>query len=148
MQARQRMVPKETTPRDRFRRWVAAVLAVGAAALVTVSQVTGHPARCQETVANVGPDAVVRLCGPMSVADLVPVALVLLVLLWPDISQLEAFGWSVTKTKRDMAERSDARSANWPGIGESVDEKARSLLGQGSETAPPDESPSGASPAS
>jgi hypothetical protein len=94
--------------------------------------VTGHTALCREAVASVGSIAVVRVCGPLSAADLLPFGLVLLALLWPDLIQIEALGWSFTKRAREETERLEAQGADWLGVGLRVEEKGRDILGPGS----------------
>ena len=68
-------------------RWVAAAAIAVLAALFYFHAVE-HQSICHQQLAGDGTTAVVQLCGPPSLLDLAPFALLIAVLLWPDLGEL------------------------------------------------------------
>src|SRR2546425_166164 len=83
---------------DWVRRGVAGAIAAALAVEWVVSSF-GAPL-CHDALANVGSNAVVRICGPLALSDLVPFALILAILLAPDFTELGIFG--VVSLKRQI----------------------------------------------
>jgi hypothetical protein len=87
-----------------------------------------------------------RLCDPLSLADLAPLWLLALALLWADIRSLTLFGVGLEKRQEQLESDLAALASLTPGekMGRSLDEKARAEWAAGSgETMPDDGSPAG-----
>jgi hypothetical protein len=73
-----------------IRRGFAYLLAGGLVVVVIGSYFGLHV--CRDALATVGVKAVVQTCGPIGVIDLAPVAVLIALLLIPDLSQVDLFG--------------------------------------------------------
>jgi hypothetical protein len=73
-----------------IRRGVAYLLA-GALVAVVIGGYFGLHV-CRDAIATVGTKAVVQTCGPIGVIDLAPAAVLIALLLIPDLSQIDLFG--------------------------------------------------------
>lgn len=83
-------------------RWKAALLlALAALGGFVGTHVFEHWRVCEDTVANVGPEAVARTCRPLDVLDLTPLLVPVAILLFPDVAELAIPGF--ISLKRDVA---------------------------------------------
>lgn len=73
-----------------IRRGIAYLLAAGLVVVVIGSFFGLHV--CRDALATVGTKAVVQTCGPIGVLDLAPAAVLIALLLIPDLSQVDLFG--------------------------------------------------------
>jgi hypothetical protein len=73
-----------------IRRGIAYLLAVALVGVVIGGYFGLHV--CRDAIATVGTKAVVQTCGPIGVIDLAPVAVLIALLLIPDLSQVDLFG--------------------------------------------------------
>jgi hypothetical protein len=72
-------------------RWVLAAASAVAAALFFFHAID-HQSVCHQQLAGEGATTVVQLCGPPRLLDLAPFALLIAVLLWPDLGELAVAG--------------------------------------------------------
>ena len=84
--------------RDAGRRWGAAVVALTGAACVAISSYSGVFRICRDQLFVVGGAiAAGRTCQPLGFSDLSPLLILILALLWRDISSLGIFGVNMAK---------------------------------------------------
>jgi hypothetical protein len=72
-------------------RWVGAA-AVAVVAALFYFHAVDHQSICHQQLAREGATAVVQVCGPPRLLDLAPFALLIAVLLWPDLGELAVAG--------------------------------------------------------
>lgn len=91
--------PREKPPREALARWVAA-LAIAAAAAGYFFNAVANQSLCRDvlTGADTARQAV-EVCGPPGLLNLVPFAVLIAILLWPDLGELAITG-VVTLTRR------------------------------------------------
>jgi hypothetical protein len=94
--------PPSTSRGTKVRHVFAAVVALGLAAVWLASSL-GALKVCRDSLASVGSAAVVRMCGPLGLIELLPWTLLLVLLMWPDLSEVSVPG--LISLKRRVAEQ-------------------------------------------
>lgn len=126
------------------RRRLALAVVLAAAIVLGMSAYTGAFRICRPQTLVVGDHLVMsRLCDPLSLADLAPLWILALALLWPDIKSLSLFGVGLEKRHEQLERDLAAVASLTPGerVGRSLDEKARAEWPAGSAGTIPDDGP-------
>jgi hypothetical protein len=97
---------RKSRSKPALRQVVAIIVIALAATLVILSNLASWPRVCADAVATVGPNAVVRTCSPIGLPALIPVAVLVVALLWPDLSEVAIPGLvTLRRTIEEQAQR-------------------------------------------
>lgn len=110
-------------------RWAAVgVLVVAAGAFSLLSFLIRDLRPCRDVLAQSGDHGVVTVCAPTTLSDYWPVLVAILLLLWPDISELSFGGFSIKRQLRQQEQKIESLRQDVLRVSTSVSQTQQTIL--------------------